>query len=118
MLALVLAAVGIYGVMAYMASQRTSEFGLRMALGAHPAMLLWLVVRSGMKLALTGAALGMAGALALSRLMSNAVFGVSPRDPWALTLGIAIILTAAFLAVLIPALRAARVDPMVALRYE
>ena len=118
MLALVLAAVGIYGVMAYMASQRTSEFGLRMALGAHPAMLLRLVVRSGMKLALTGAALGMAGALALSRVMSNAVFGVSPRDPWALTLGITIILAAAFLAVLIPALRAARVDPMVALRYE
>jgi len=118
MLALVLAVVGIYGVMAYMASQRTSEFGLRMALGAHPAMLLRLVVRSGMKLALTGAGLGMAGALALSRLMSNVVFGVSPRDPWALAIGVTTILAAAFLGVLIPALRAARVDPMVALRYE
>jgi len=118
MLALVLAVVGIYGVMAYMGSQRTSEFGLRMALGAHPAMLLRLVVRSGMKLALTGAGLGMAGALALSRLMSNVVFGVSPRAPWALAIGVTTILAAAFLAVLIPALRAARVDPMVALRHE
>jgi putative ABC transport system permease protein len=104
--------------MAYIASQRTPEFGLRMALGAHPAMLLRLVLRSGMKLALTGALLGMAGALAMSRLTSSVVFGVSARDPLAFSLALAIMLVAALVATVIPALRAARIDPMVALRHE
>lgn len=118
LLALAMAAIGIYGVMAYLAGRRTSEFGLRLALGARPSLLLGLVLWSGMKVALFGCLVGAGGALALTRVMSNVVFGVSPYDPFAFASALAITLAAAFLATIFPALRAARADPVVALRYE
>ena len=118
LLALLLAAIGIYGVIAYTTAQRTAEFGLRMALGAQPASLLRLVLRAGMKLALLGCLLGIAGALAITRVMGSVVFGVSTRDPLAFAAAVALLAATATLATFIPARRVTKVDPMVALRYE
>jgi predicted permease len=117
-LALILAAVGIYGAMAYSVNQRTHEIGIRTALGAQPRDVLRLVMRDGAKIALFGIASGIAGALALTRLMGSLLFEVKPTDP-ATFAGVAILLAlVALAACYIPARRAMRVDPMVALRYE
>jgi ABC-type antimicrobial peptide transport system permease subunit len=113
-----MAAVGIYGVMSYIAGRRLSELGLRMALGARPVELVRILLWSGLRLALAGCAIGMAGAFVVTRAMSSAVFGVSPRDPLAFTLALAIILAAAVVATALPARRAASIDPMLALRHE
>jgi putative ABC transport system permease protein len=116
--ALLIAAIGIYGVLAYSVNQRTREIGLRMALGATPRSVLHLIVGQGMKVVLIGIAVGLAGGLALGRAVSSLVFGVPVRDPATFSI-VAVVLTAvAFAACIIPARRAARVDPMVALREE
>jgi predicted permease len=117
-LALILAAVGVYGAMSYSANQRTHEIGIRTALGAQRRDVLRLVMRDGAKIALFGIASGIAGALALTRLMASLLFEVKPTDP-ATFAGVAILLALVTLAACyIPARRAMRVDPMVALRYE
>jgi predicted permease len=117
-LALALATIGIYGVMAYLVNQGTREIGIRIALGATPRHILGQVVSQGMAMAFSGLVLGLAGALALSRLMRNLLFGVNSTD--AVTfVSISVILTAiALVASYIPAHRAAQVDPVVSLRYE
>ena len=117
-IALVLSSIGIYGVMAFAVTQRTQEIGIRMALGARAVDVLKMVVGSGMFLALIGVAVGLIGAFALTRLMASLLFGVSPTDLVTFGLVTAGLLTVALLACYIPARRATKVDPLVALRYE
>jgi predicted lysophospholipase L1 biosynthesis ABC-type transport system permease subunit len=117
-LALLLAAVGLYGVLAYTVGQRTREIGIRMALGAGRKGVFALVLRHGLTLTAIGVAVGLAGALAATRLLSRLLVGVSPTDPLTFAL-VAVALTAvAALACALPARRAMRIDPAVALRYE
>jgi predicted permease len=117
-LALILAAVGIYGLMAYSVSQRTHEIGVRLAIGAQRRDVLRLVLRDGAKLALLGIAIGIIAALALTRLMASLLFEVRPTDPTTFAAVAILLAIAAFAACYIPARRATRVDPMVALRYD
>ena len=118
MTALLLAGLGIYGVISYMVGERTHEIGIRVALGAERRTILRMVLRQGLGLAMTGAALGLACALIVSRLMTGLLYGVRPTDP-ATFAGVALALVAgALLACYVPARRAVRIDPMTALRYE
>jgi putative ABC transport system permease protein len=115
-LALLLSAIGIYGVISYTVAQRTHELGVRAALGASATALIGMVVRNGMTLTLIGLILGFAGAIGLTRLLGTLLFGVGPRDPITLGGSAAILAVVALLACLVPARRAARMDPLAALR--
>ena len=118
LLALALSAIGIYGVLAYTVTQRTREFGIRMALGASAGDVVGMVIRHGVRLAAIGLAIGIAGALALTRLMATMLYGVRPTDPLVFG-GVAVALMAVALAAsVVPSVRISRIRPANALRYE
>jgi ABC-type antimicrobial peptide transport system permease subunit len=116
--ALVLGMIGIYGVLAFLVSKRAREMGIRMALGAQRSDVLWLIMKEGAKFSFSGIALGLAGAFMLTRLLAGQLFGVAPLDP-ATFGGVSVVMAAVTMAACyIPARRAMRVDPMVALRND
>ena len=117
-LALLMAVIGLYGVISYSVTQRTQEIGIRMALGAQRSEVLGLVIRQGMQLAGIGAVIGLIVSLAFSRVIQSQLFQVSPFDPLTFTATALVLIAAALLACYVPARRATRVDPMDALRYE
>jgi ABC-type antimicrobial peptide transport system permease subunit len=116
--ALILAAIGVYGVMSYLVTQSRHDIGLRIALGAQRSMILWLVVRQGMELAVAGIIAGIIGAFALTRLMASLLFGVGARDVVTFSTVPLILAAIALVATYVPAWRATQVDPMMVLREE
>lgn len=117
-LALILAAVGIYGVMSYSVAQRTQEIGIRMALGAQRSDVLKMTIREGLRLVVLGVCIGMGAAFILTRVMSSLLFGVSATDPVTFATIALVLMSVALLASYIPAIRSMRIDPMTALRYQ
>src|SRR5947207_1275106 len=116
--ALVLAAVGIYGVMSYSVTQRSNEIGIRMALGASRGSVLGLVLRQSLSLTLIGVAVGLAGSLIMAGLMSSLLYNVKSRDPLTFTIVALVLTLVALVASYVPAYRATKVDPVISLRYE
>jgi ABC-type antimicrobial peptide transport system permease subunit len=118
LLGLILASIGLYGVMSYFVARRTREIGIRMALGAQPGNTVSLVLCRGMTLAGAGAAAGVVGALAVTRLLANMLYNISPYDPMTLAAVLVVILAVSLMACYLPARRATRVDPAVAVRED
>jgi putative ABC transport system permease protein len=116
--AVTLAAIGIYGVMAYSVTQRTHEIGVRMALGAGSNRILRMIIGQGLLLVLTGAALGMVAAFSLTRVMTSLLFNVSPTDPLTFTVILLVLIVVGLAACYLPARKATRIDPLAALRRE
>jgi putative ABC transport system permease protein len=117
-LSLLLAVIGVYGVMNYTVVQNTREIGIRMALGARPSAILQLVIGRGLFLVSVGVVLGLVASFALTRFIENMLFGVTPTDPMTFAAIVLLLGVVALLACLLPALRAMRVDPIVVLRYQ
>ena len=117
-IALVLAAVGLYGVISYSVAQRTRELGIRIALGAQRGDVLRLILRQGMTLVAAGVIFGIAASLGLTRLIASLLYGISASDPWTFAVIAALLVGVALLACYLPARRATKVDPLEALRYE
>jgi len=117
-LALALASIGLYGLMAYSVTRRTNEIGIRMALGAQRAQVTWLVLRETLLLVAIGVAIGVPAAIMATRLISSILFGVMPTDPTTYGVAVSILLLVAGLAGYVPARKASRIDPIVALRYD
>ncbi len=115
---LILVTIGVYSVLSYTTARRTQEIGIRMALGANDGDVLGMVVRMGLRLVAIGVAIGLIASVALGKIIATQLWGVSPYDPWTLMSVPVVLLITAFLACYIPAKRAARVDPVIALRYE
>jgi ABC-type antimicrobial peptide transport system permease subunit len=118
LLAAFLACIGIYGLMSYAVTRRTNEIGIRMALGAESSGVLWMVMRESLTLVGAGVAIGIPAALAAARLVSSVLYGLKATDPITITVSVLLMIAVAALAGYLPARRAAKVDPMVALRYE
>ncbi|PYU42805.1 MAG: hypothetical protein DMG53_19055, partial [Acidobacteria bacterium] len=118
LIALLLAGLGIYGVISYLVSERTHEIGIRLALGAERRSILQMVLGQGLGLVIVGAAVGLVGAVVVSHLMTGLLYGVRPTDPLTFVVVALLLIGVALLACYIPARRALRVDPLVALRYE
>jgi ABC-type antimicrobial peptide transport system permease subunit len=118
LLALLLASIGLYGVMSYNVARRTNEIGIRMALGANRIDVIRLVLRETLLLVFTGSIIGMGAAFATTRLIESMLYGLTPNDPVIISLAVLLLLAVAALAGYLPARRASQVDPMVALRYE
>jgi predicted permease len=118
MLSLAIACVGLYGTTSYAVARRTSEIGIRMALGARRETVVWMVLRDVLLLAIIGLAIGLPVALGASKVIESLLFGVKPGDPWSLVSALTILLSAALAAGYLPAWKASKTDPMVALRHE
>ena len=118
MLSLVIACVGLYGTTSYTVARRTGEIGIRMALGAQRATVVWMVLRDVLMLAIIGLVIGVPAALSASKLIGSLLFGVKPGDPGALAAALAILLSAALAAGYLPARKASRTDPMAAVRHQ
>ena len=118
LIALLLTGLGIYGVISYLVSERTHEIGIRLALGAERRSILQMVLGQGLGLVIVGAAVGLVGAVVVSHLMTGLLYGVRPTDPLTFVVVALLLIGVALLACYIPARRALRVDPLVALRYE
>ena len=116
--ALTLAAIGVYGLLAYLVTRRTAEIGVRLALGARPIEMVWMTLRESLLLAIVGAVLGVAGSAAGLRILDGLLFGLSPTDAVNLVSAAVVLVLVALTAAFVPARRAARVDPLVALRAE
>jgi len=118
MLSLAIACVGLYGTTSYAVTRRTTEIGIRMALGARPKAVVWMVLRDALMLAIVGLAIGLPMALGASKVIDSLLFGVKPGDPWSVVSALTILLSAALAAAYLPAWKASKTDPMVALRYQ